>query len=451
MSAPNVPELGTGHEDLESDPERSSFPYKEKAVPRVKYAADGKGRVLAWTFSVAVVFSIVTLISRSQARFSNYVPSLFLPAQAVEQCPDWFAAVADEFSPWKEKGGIDLADVEAAQPMASSRFQIINGSLYAEDFKGCWQTRKRYSMWGLLMFLRHFGDVVPDVDFMFDCGDMPQARRSPHPSDPIPALWGYNRQEESIDLTLPDWSFWGWPEVEITRWEEHGQKIMDAGRTFADWEERKATAFWKGALDVTAGLTAGLRANLTACTADPANGVEAYGKDWRAGGFSDTRQWEQCGWRYRIYAEGFAWSVSMKYGMACGAVMLVIDPFFAAFYHPGLAYGTNALLVRRVPLCESFREQITWANAHPAEAEAIGRAGLRFVEEDLSMRHVYDYMLHKFELYAQLQTFTPMRGERSVLVTEADILREASEIEPGKYLVEEVPLRGRPACRMHAQ
>lgn len=62
--------------------------------------------------------------------------------------------------------------------------------------------------------------------------------------------------------------------------------------------------------------------------------------------------------RYRIYAEGFAWSVSLKYGMACGAVMLVIDPFFAAFYHPGLAYGTNALLVRRVPLCESFRDQV---------------------------------------------------------------------------------------------
>lgn len=56
-------------------------------------------------------------------------------------------------------------------------------------------------------------------------------------------------------------------------------------------------AFWKGALDVTAGLTAGLRHNLTACTADPANGVEAHGKDWRAREFSDTRQWEQCGWR----------------------------------------------------------------------------------------------------------------------------------------------------------
>ena len=105
MSAPNVPELGTGREDLEPDPERPSFPSREKAVPRMKYAAEGKGRVLAWTFCVAVAFSLVTLISRSQARFSNYVPSLFLPAQEqaqeVEQCPHWFAAMGDEFSPWK--------------------------------------------------------------------------------------------------------------------------------------------------------------------------------------------------------------------------------------------------------------------------------------------------------------------------------------------------------------
>lgn len=53
--------------------------------------------------------------------------------------------------------------------------------------------------------------------------------------------------------------------------------------------------------------------------------------------------------------------------------------------------------------------QIDWANAHPTEAEAIGRAGLRFVEEDLSMRHVYDYMLHKFQLYAQLQVNHPRK------------------------------------------
>jgi hypothetical protein len=47
--------------------------------------------------------------------------------------------------------------------------------------------------------------------------------------------------------------------------------------------------------------------------------------------------------------------------------------------------------------------QIEWANRHPAAAEAIGQAGLRFVEQDLSMDRVYDYMLHKFNMYGALQ------------------------------------------------
>jgi hypothetical protein len=59
-------------------------------------------------------------------------------------------------------------------------------------------------------------------------------------------------------------------------------------------------AFWKGNIGVTGGLTSKLRENLTACTADPRNGVEAYNKDWNQDPehkFDDTRQWQQCGWR----------------------------------------------------------------------------------------------------------------------------------------------------------
>jgi hypothetical protein len=62
----------------------------------------------------------------------------------------------------------------------------------------------------------------------------------------------------------------------------------------------------------------------------------------------------------------------MKYGMACGAVMLIIDPFFSAFYHPGLDYGNNSLLIQRIPLCESFREQV----GTPAPAPLVCKIGM---------------------------------------------------------------------------
>lgn len=63
--------------------------------------------------------------------------------------------------------------------------------------------------------------------------------------------------------------------------------------------------------------------------------------------------------RYKIYAEGNAWSVSSKYGFACGSTMLIIEPYFEAFYSRGMVYGENCLFVHRRPLCEALKEQVS--------------------------------------------------------------------------------------------
>lgn len=63
--------------------------------------------------------------------------------------------------------------------------------------------------------------------------------------------------------------------------------------------------------------------------------------------------------RYRIYAEGSAWSVSIKYGLACGSTMLLIEPVFKAFYDHGLKDGENCLVVPKHPaLCENMRDKV---------------------------------------------------------------------------------------------
>lgn len=50
-----------------------------------------------------------------------------------------------------------------------------------------------------------------------------------------------------------------------------------------------------------------------------------------------------------------------------------------------------------------FAPQIDWGNEHETEAEAIAQAGQKWVLEDLSMEHVYEYMLHLLQTYAALQ------------------------------------------------
>jgi hypothetical protein len=70
-------------------------------------------------------------------------------------------------------------------------------------------------------------------------------------------------------------------------------------------------------------------------------------------------------YRYKIYAEGNAWSVSSKYGFACGSTMLIIEPYFEAFYSRGMVYGENCLFVQRRPLCEALKEQVSGSVRQP--------------------------------------------------------------------------------------
>lgn len=114
--------------------------------------------------------------------------------------------------------------------------------------------------------------------------------------------------------------------------------------------------------------------------------------------------------RYKIYAEGFAWSVSLKYILSCGSMALVIDPQYEDFFSRGLRPEVNFwpvhIDVAAGGMCESIRDAVEWGEAHPAEAEAVGRRGQRLMEE-LDMDAVYDYMLHLLTEYARLMRFRP--------------------------------------------
>uniref|UniRef100_A0A452Y092 Glycosyl transferase CAP10 domain-containing protein n=1 Tax=Aegilops tauschii subsp. strangulata TaxID=200361 RepID=A0A452Y092_AEGTS len=114
------------------------------------------------------------------------------------------------------------------------------------------------------------------------------------------------------------------------------------------------------------------------------------------------------GWRcrYKIYAEGFAWSVSLKYILSCGSMALLIDPLYQDFFSRGLEPRVNHWPVSTVGMCESIRDAVEWGNAHPEDAERVGKRGQRLMQE-LGMDTVYDYMLHLLTEYAALLDFRP--------------------------------------------
>lgn len=71
--------------------------------------------------------------------------------------------------------------------------------------------------------------------------------------------------------------------------------------------------------------------------------------------------------RYKIYAEGFAWSVSLKYILSCGSLSLIISPQYEDFFSRGLIPKKNYWPVSPTNLCPSIKFAVDWGNAHPSK------------------------------------------------------------------------------------
>lgn len=231
------------------------------------------------------------------------------------------------------------------------------------------------------------------------------------------------------------------PETNIEPWNREFKSIK-AGARATRWADRVPTAYWKGNPDVASPL----RVALLGCNDTALWRAEIMRQNWSdeaKSGYQHSRLSSQCTHRYKIYAEGFAWSVSLKYILSCGSMALLIEPRYQDFFSRGLEPRVNYWPVTAAApgMCESIRDAVDWGNANPGEAERVGRQGQRLVQ-GLRMHAVYDYMLHLLTEYARLMDFRPVAPpspdaheacEASLLCLADDKQRrflEASRAEP---------------------
>ncbi|KAB5569178.1 hypothetical protein DKX38_002971 [Salix brachista] len=176
------------------------------------------------------------------------------------------------------------------------------------------------------------------------------------------------------------------------------------------WKDRVPYAYWRGNPNVAAS-----RRQLMWC-----NVFDKY--DWNARlyrqasyieseqGYEYSKLEDQCTHRYKIYIEGRGWSVSEKYILACDSMTLIVKPEFYDFFirsmvplqhywpvhfrFPGLVgpYVPNSVVLFR------HTDKV---------AQAIGKAGSKFIQENLKMERVYDYMFHLLTKYSELLKFKP--------------------------------------------
>ncbi|XP_051200058.1 uncharacterized protein [Lolium perenne] len=366
---------------------------------------------------VPIPFSCGNSSSTPQCRHGMPPPSPTpeQPTAPPPSCPDYFRHIHSDLERWRVSG-ITREAVERAQPKAAFRLTVVSGRAYVETYHRAFQTRDVFTQWGILQLLARYPGRVPDVDVMFNLEDMPEFRAADYP-DPAtaPPLFRYCKDGSSLEVLWPDWSFWGWSEVNIRPWAPLVEEVGEEN-TRLPWQDREAYAFWKGNPYVSEA-----RRDLFRCNNDSAAGKEwnarLFKQDWDAAirnGFKDSNLAKQCRYRYMIYVQGRSWSVSEKYILACDSPMLAIDTPFRDFFSRGLVAGKHYWPIDPADKCRAVKFAVDWGNSHPAQARRIGQEGSGFAREEMSMDYVYDYMLHVLKQYAALLRYTPTVPEKAV-------------------------------------
>ncbi|CAN1150763.1 O-glucosyltransferase rumi [Linum perenne] len=349
-------------------------------------------------------------------------PPRFSSSKPAAQCPEFFSYIHRDLAPWA-KSGITEDHVMDAKNFAAFRIIIYQGKLYFDPYYACFQSRMMTTIWGFVQLLKKYPGMVPDVDLMFDCMDKPILNRTEHQSNPVP-LFRYCTTREHFDIPFPDWSFWGWSEINIRPWSEEFPDIKK-GSQDKRWAKRQPHAFWKGNPDVVSPV----RLELLQCNDSRKWGAQIMRQDWvqeAREGFEASKLSNQCNYRYKIYAEGFAWSVSLKYILSCGSLTLIITPQYEDFFSRGLVPKKNYWPVAPFELCNSIKSAVDWGNSHQAEAQAIAKAGQDYMES-LSMDRIYDYMFHLISEYSKLQKFKPVPPATALEVCPDSVLCFADE------------------------
>lgn len=336
----------------------------------------------------------------------KYEPTNLDPSSNTT-CPDYFRWIHEDLRHWKGTG-ITREMLEGARRHAHFRLVILDGKVYVEKYRESIQTRALFTMWGIVQLVRWYPGRLPDLELMFDCNDRPVIRskdfRGPNASPP--PLFRYCSDWWNLDIVFPDWSFWGWAETHIRPWRSLLKDIREGNKRIK-WKDRVAYAYWKGNPHV-----APWRGDLMKCNVTEKEDWNArlYVQDWNKEGqtgYNQSNLEDQCTHRYKIYIEGWAWSVSEKYIFACDSPVMLITPRFYDFFIRGMVPQRHYWPVRDSDKCRSLKFAVEYGNNHTEKAEAIGAAGARFIHEDMKMEYVYDYMFHLLNEYARLLKFKP--------------------------------------------
>jgi hypothetical protein len=324
-----------------------------------------------------------------------------------------------QLAPWRGRG-IHQEDLERVRRLAmpTIRYQILGGKLYRAP--ACSPVRRCP---GIDHFLMKAAPLVPDAEFFVNPNDYPVTGIA----DPLPVFSFSKIPRSHGDILYPVWAFWHddpWlGVVPHWRWDEMSRELLQAGDA-VPWEKKKPVVFFRG------GLTSPLREPYTLYspahrgqwdvrfTPHPSPKFMARVAELGAEVAEPVPPRDHCAWRYLMNVDGISSSHRLRMMMACGGVVLYVQPTWMEFYYYKLVPWKHFVPLPLDPA--AGQKVLDFLETHQDVARKIASNGREFIASELTIEEVDRYWVDLLREYAALQRFTPKKDPAFVEVQEAE-------------------------------
>lgn len=307
---------------------------------------------------------------------------------------------AEQLDPWR-RTGITAEDVDRLRKLGPRvvRYQILGGRLY-RDAKcppgaRCPENER---------ILARLAPGLPDVEFFVDA----QAEAMPGKQNRLPVFSAVKLPLDSADILYPTWT---------------GDESRDALAAGAEvpWDRKEDTVFFRGprlskiadpfvALTFADGALWDARFTRDGLSRNGEPPPEELGGLAR----EPTTAAERCSHRYLLHFDGGDETSRLKDRLACGAVVLYIQPRRVELYSSRLlAWRHYIPIEREADDAERALEMLRDNSVLPRQIAENARA---FVEERLTAERAEGAWKTLLLEYAKLQRFVPARDESLIAV-----------------------------------
>ncbi|THU63110.1 hypothetical protein C4D60_Mb01t12280 [Musa balbisiana] len=182
----------------------ASTPYAVKLVIAVFVA------LVVLVFFISNSATAASAVCQRSPNAAAPTPLHLTANQPSPTCPEYFRWIHEDLRPWKSTG-ITKEMVQRARKFATFHMVVLDGRVYVQEYFGHSLSRNVFTFWGILQLISRYPGRVPDFELIFNCMDMPSVKSADYNSSaPPPPLFHYCKDDRTLDILFPDWSFWGW-------------------------------------------------------------------------------------------------------------------------------------------------------------------------------------------------------------------------------------------------